>query len=655
MQNEMPEPDIINNASDRPERPRRRGTRRWGPLLHDLLLFSLFFLYLWLVVEPHLIFHGSDRIANFPPFYTTWSFFISHLYRLGGPVDYMSAFLSQLFYYSWAGALVITAQAWTFRLLVARLLTTMNLATLHLVGYVPALLLLIMYGRYTYFFPATMALLVALLLAYVFMCLRATRTWGAAVVSFISLACVCYYAAGAAVLLFAAICVIGEAFACGRRRLGVQYALIALGLPYVLGVGVFGTSVVNAYSDLLPISWKILFYDARRRGVETVCILYLVAPVAMVAGGIVSTLWRRWETTHQAGKSKDSRTANNTGGGGRAATLSRRLRPTVWGRVASTVGLVAVGAAVACGSFDARQKTHLAVDYFAYHRRWRELLIEGRKACDDPFVMHAVNRALYHTGQLGDAMFAWPQDPTYLFLTDSKYRWVHWQCFATHLELGAVNVAENALMECLGGMGDRPMVLQQLAWINLVKGNLGTARVFLHTLRGTLFHRRWADRYLALLERDPGLATDKEIQYLRSVAMEQDYPSLRLAQERMLLDLLKKNSKNRMAFEYLMASYLLNRQLSRFIERIDELPELGYQTLPRHYEEAVLVYAATARTSVQLRRYSPRNDVREQMEHIGGILQSHGGDKQAAFADLERSHGNTYAFYNIYGRRGRSR
>jgi len=655
MQNEMPESDIINNTSDRPERTRRRGARHWAFLLQDLLLFSLFFLYLWLVIKPHLIFHGSDRIANFPPFYTTWSFFIYHLRRLGGPVEYVSAFLSQLFYYSWAGALVITAQAWTFRSLIARLVATMNLATLHLVGHAPALLLLIMYGRYTYFFPTTMALLVALLQAYVYMCLGARRTPAAAAASFTGLAFACYYAAGAAMLLFAATCVIRETFVCGRRRLGVLYALIALGLPYVLGVGVFRTSVVNAYSDLLPISWKILFYDARRRGVGTVCILYLLAPVTMVGGGIVSILWRRWETSQQAGKAKEGRTATGTRVGRWAATLSQRFQPSVWGYVASTVGLVAVGAAVACGSLDARQKTRLAVDYFAYHGRWTELLVEGRKACDDPFVMHAVNRALYHTGRLGDAMFAWPQDPTYLFLTDSKYRWVHWQCFATHLELGAINVAENALMECLGGMGERPMVLQQLAWINLAKGNLGTARVFLHTLRGTLFHRQWAHRYLALLERDPGLATDRDIQYLRSVAMEQDYPSLRLAQEGMLLDLLKKNSKNRMASEYLMASYLLNRQLSRFIERIDELPGLGYQTLPRHYEEAVLVYAATARTSVQLRRYSPRNDVRQQMKHFLGILQSHGGDKQAAFAELERSHGNTYAFYNIYGRRGTSR
>jgi hypothetical protein len=32
-------------------------------------------------------------------------------------------------------------------------------------------------------------------------------------------------------------------------------------------------------------------------------------------------------------------------------------------------------------------------------------------------------------------------------------------------------------------------------------------------------------------------------------------------------------------------------------------------------------------------------------------LQNYKGDKQAAFADLAKSHGDSYAFYNVYGPR----
>jgi hypothetical protein len=248
-------------------------------------------------------------------------------------------------------------------------------------------------------------------------------------------------------------------------------------------------------------------------------------------------------------------------------------------------------------------------------------------------------------------MFAWLQDPTCLCLADPKHPWAYWQNSALHLELGFVNRAEHGLMECLAALGDRPMILQQLALIHMVKGNVGTARVYLGVLRTTLFHRSWARHYLDLLERDPHLATDAEVQDLRRVALEKDYPWLDLSEEDMLLCLLEKNHENRMAFEYLMASYLLNRQLTRFVKRVEELPGRGYPTLPRHYEEAILVYAATARTTVQLRGYAPRDPLRAQMERFVGVLRRHGGDQQAARAELARDHSDTYAFYNLYGPR----
>lgn len=618
-------------------------------VVRQVLFFCLFYLYLWLVIEPHLIFHGSDRITNFPSFYTTWSFFTSHLSRPGGLVEYASSFLLQLFYLSWLGAAVIAVQAWAMGLLAAYLLRDMGRQKLRMIAYVPALLLLVTYSRYTYFFPTATALLCALALASVHMRMTLGKTPTVALSSFMGLSLVCYYSAGAAVLLFGLTCVIPELFSSGRRRLAVLYALVAGGLPYVLGVRVFDLGIVNAYEDLLPVSWKLLDFAARRRGVETIYVLYLLVPGIMAVAEIVSILWTGFDKGNDCHQSKGRRI------GWWRAIASHWAQSPACRWLTQTVALVGVAVAVACGSFDEAQKTHLAVDYYAYHRMWPEVLIEGRKDRGDSFVMHAVNRALYHTGRLGDDMFAWPQNPKYLLLTDAGYQWVYWQSFAVHMELGFINSAEHALMECLAGMGDRPMILQQLATINMVKGNLDTARVYLHTLSNTLFHRRWARHYLDLLERDPALTTDGDIQQLRSMAMDKDYASLRVPEEIMLSYLLERNDKNRMAFEYLMAWYLLNRQLTRFVNHLEQLHDLGYQALPRHYEEAILVYAATARKTLELPGYKPREKVRQQAEHFLGILQSHGGDKQAAFDDLAKYHRDTYAFYNMYGPREKTR
>jgi len=164
-----------------------------------------------------------------------------------------------------------------------------------------------------------------------------------------------------------------------------------------------------------------------------------------------------------------------------------------------------------------------------------------------------------------------------------------------------------------------------------------------------------ARQRLQLLEQDPNLTTDRDVQHLRQIALEKDYPSLGLSPESMLLCLLEKDPDNRMAFEFLMAWYLTNRQLTRFVKRLEDFRDLGYETLPRHYEEAVMVYAATARTTVQLRGYEPRDKVRRRMADFLRTLQRYGGNKQAARANLVQDHGDTYGFCNVYGPREETR
>lgn len=62
--------------------------------IRTFTFFVLFYLYLWLEVDLRLIYHGSGMINNLPPFYRGWAFFQKFLSYPGGPVAYLSAFLS---------------------------------------------------------------------------------------------------------------------------------------------------------------------------------------------------------------------------------------------------------------------------------------------------------------------------------------------------------------------------------------------------------------------------------------------------------------------------------------------------------------------------------------------------------------------------------
>ena len=69
-----------------------------------LLFFLLCFLYLWLVVEPHLLYYCFGTILpDAPAFATGWPFLRDSLGLPGGSVTYVAGFLSQGYYLCVAG------------------------------------------------------------------------------------------------------------------------------------------------------------------------------------------------------------------------------------------------------------------------------------------------------------------------------------------------------------------------------------------------------------------------------------------------------------------------------------------------------------------------------------------------------------------------
>ncbi len=617
-------------------------------LLRSFLFFIPFYLYLWLYVDLRLMYHGAGIITNFPVFYKGWTFFLPFLSYPGGPVEYLSALLSQLFYYSWAGALVVIVQAWLLSICIDYLLKAAKIPRIFLICFILPILMLVLYTRYAYYFPTTMALLFALLFACLYLKMALWRTANLCCLGvFIFLSVILYYLAGGAFLLFAVVCAIYELIFRSRWKISLLYLLSAVAVPYIVGLLVFGVSIIDAFCNSLPFSWKILHYEARRREVTIVYLLYLFTPLILLVFGLLQIVVKRLYPVKNKTSKKHRKKSSNFP----SKTFSRfRYSPKLKWAVESVLVLVIAGGVVFFCR-DENLRTRFEVDYFAYHKMWPELLTAAQRNPDDPFNAHAVNRALYHVGRLGYNMFSWPQDSAHLILSDKKYKWMYWQIFDIFLDLGVVNMAENALTECLEGLGSRPMILQRLALINMVKGNSGSARIYLGALSKTLFHAGWAKNYLDLLQTDPDLAGDKYIQHLRSVLLDKDVPIYALYKEKTLLWLMEKNNQNRMAFEYLMAWYMLNKNLGKFVQNLERLEDFDYPELPTHYEEAALIYIYGKQKSFNLSGYSPSPQKRRQIEDFTRIYNNN-RDRQAASRELAKKYRNTYFYYYMYTRSG---
>jgi hypothetical protein len=611
------------------------------------VVFALFFVWLWKAVGLHLVFHGAGMISNFPSFYTTWRFFLEFTTYPGGPIEYVAAFLSQLFYYPWLGSLVVTLQAWGFCLCVGYLIETARLGALAAIRYVPSLLLLVVYGRYAYHFQTTLALLFAM----AFSCglVAAARQWPgrpSRVCLFIVLALGCYGLAGAAMLVCALIYGLWQWTALKDWLAGLITVAVAAAIPYGVGVLALGVSLPDAYTQLLPFSWRVLYYQPRSRYVGMVYLMMALAPTVLAAAGLVRiAVGGLRQPGEDPAKEQKRKTRQAKEPARIKAAVSALTGPGWTGWVGRTLAAVCILAAAAVLSLDPGEKARFSVDYYAYHRMWPEVLAAASKAPDNHFVMLQVNRALYHTGRLAGEMFQWPQQPDDLLLTRSEYKRVFWQTFDVYLDLGLVNLAENALTEVLEGLGDRPMILQRLATINMAKGNLGTAKVYLGALSRTLWHRDWAVSQLAEIEADPTLAADSQIQSLRSMALDKDRPTVRLPEEQMLFWLLERNPKNRMAFEYLQSWLLLTKQLKRFVEPIGRMKDFGYAELPRHYEEASLIYAYGSRKRIDLEGFKPSSQLQQRAADFGSVLAQYNTDRPAALARMQSQYRGTYFYY----------
>jgi hypothetical protein len=604
-------------------------------LFLSIVFFILFYLYLLFYVDLRLIYSCGGIITNFPVFAKDWAFFRDHISHPGGAIGYVSAFLSQLFYLGWAGALVVTLQAWFMSVCVNYILKTLNLSILRILRFVPALILLITYTRYTYHFYTTMAFLAALF----FLCLYLKTTFSPASdygrpIILLIISVTLYYVAGSAFLLFALLSALYELLFKRRFLLGSLCLFLAVAVPYVLGVLLFGESVINAFSDSLPFSWKTLTFESRIEAIMAIYVLYLFLPLTMLSpmlymkipGSRIQTCLRSW-----AKKAKVS-------------TGSPILRSLFESFV-----LLAIAFAAVIFSSNREKRTVFNVHYYACHRMWPQVLEAAHHHPDNPFVINAVNRALYHTGRLGYDMFCWPQHPEVLLPTGEDRILACWHKFDTQIDLGLMNMAERNLNECTQVFGEHPMILKRLALINMVKANYGSARIYLGALSKTLFHSDWANDYLALLQSDPNLSTDSKIQYLRSTCPEKDYAAIGYSKEKVLSDLLEKNNQNRMAFEYLTAWYMLTRQLEKCVRCIEHLNDFDYPELPRLYEEVLLIYVYSTKKPVQLVGYQPSLKARQQIENFSRIFNSHNRNKQKAFGELAKDYGDSYFFYHIYG------
>jgi hypothetical protein len=506
---------------------------------------------------------------------------------------------------------------------------------------VPGIVILFFYMSYVYHFETTMAMLVVLGLFNLYITVSSEK-WQASLVWFVVLMVIAYYFAAAGSLLFVVMCGIYELAVKKRTIAGAGSLLFGAAVPLLIGVYGFGVSHIEAYSELMPWSWRITKYDLLNRMIPWLYGMYGCMPACLLLMGFLKESKRETRSSKRKSK-KDKKKSRqkilHTGSDNHGGFIK-------W--VAYTVVLLGVAGGGAYYFVNDQLKTLYEIEYCRGEGDWQKVLELADKQPGQLLSMQARNQALYHLGRFGDEMFNYLQHPDGLMLSHDVFTKSYWHKYDLYIDLGLIGQADELLTESMVAFGDHPFILKKLALVNLISGKNHTASVYLCALQKRLFFGEWAQEYLAKLESDPELRGDNEIQRLRLLIPKDEDGRFLASPEMQLKAQIENGKKNRMAFEYLLALYMLRGEMWNVVEVAGRMEEYDYEKIPVAFEEAILLNNKHNEKKISLEKLEIRAETKRRFDEFMAVTIRY-RTKRAAQSELADKFKNTYMYYYFYG------
>jgi hypothetical protein len=614
--------------------------QRHYPFLQALIFFSVYFLFILIYVQPGVIctFNGVHKFSYILEF--TKEYAAGILTVPGGLTKLAITLLIEACRLPWLGALLITGIAWLLfylPVMIGKKAGGSFLSILSFVWYVPPLLLLLVVSRYElHYFPAIVAAVGSLLFYALFQRL-AFRSSIIRAVFFAVLTLFSFYAFSLAGLLFAPAGVFLEYRASKKTFLSIVIAgLVVVGLIILCKFFIFPFDQIFNYSTMLDFNKPVLY-------------LYLCPFIFALLSGV----------------SLPGKTEKKT-----KAKKAARLNV---GAISAAAGFLATAAlltGVMVFTVQNRATTNIRslgqVLYFARHEQWDKILdmrksglfrgFPAKSTNTQLMVTHALYRALYHTGQLSSNMLTFPQssDPEPLLLFNTSWlvyfpAWAHGIDIAQ--DLGSTALAEKLLGEAMENMGPHPFLIYRRARVQIARENRELAAAYLQKLRHMPEYGISAGRLLDEIAKDSSGAADTGVARLRCLMDREDFILNNVNEEKLFISLLRSNRANKMAFEYLMAYYLLSRRPDKVAKLIYRLDDFGYAEMPRLYQEALVVFQREhpdSSATLRLPKAVVAKETFERGDRFIKALEAY-GNNPGAEKGLLAEFGNTYFYLYTFG------
>lgn len=582
-----------------------------------LCMFGVFAMVWFYVFNRYTVLYYQEQIQlfRFDRFY-----FLSFLERPGGLSEYLGAFLTQFYFHPLAGSLILTVILITVVLLFYRICRSCgNIKQLFFIPFIPAILLMISFTNA--FFHMSAALGILLVLAgfkwYITISQLTIRY-----VAGIVLVAAIYFIAGGNALLLATMILIFELTDFKpypnqtKRRNKWLYVFLLAGwtalLPWLSMHLFYIVTMREAYFALTPVNFiKPTVYCK---------LLWLSVPVLFL-------VWR---------------------------LAARKIKPwksSLWKiDILNFLMVFAITAYCAYTMYDRKTNTINRMTYELQHHNFDSAIAVAQKyPTNNRLGCYFTNIALYESGQMPYRMFHYQQVGTAGLFLNWEYAnnsILVWYLGEVYYRLGMTLQAEHCAFESLvsNPKSSDVKVLQRLVLTNIERRDSATANKYLQYLDHSLFYRKWAQQQranLALAMTDSTFHTPDTPIPARGENFFIPYQM----PEYTLLRLLKFNPTNRMAFEYLMAYCMLQKDLEKVKWCMDNYySNFDYPTIPTHYEEALILYKIAFEDPDLFTKYPISDTTRDRYNRYMQAVRV-AQRNESKLDQFHKQFSNTYWFY----------
>lgn len=573
------------------------------------LLFACAVCIFWWAFHPaHLAYQEQLQLFLFDGAY-----FTGRLASPGGLANYVAEFLTQFFYYPSLGAVLLALLFLALQRLTWCLARMQGAADVYYpFSFLPALLLWRFLGDENGMLALPVSLLLALLVAWIYSTCWKSRLRMVWVI--LSLA-VLYWVAGAVHFVF-----MGWVMLCEIRR-GIQDRRSLWGV--FLSVIVF---LVALFCPLLASLWVPFPLYRLMCGLDYYRFPMIVPALQIVAMAFCAIV------PFVLG-----------------ILPAVRKRVSAWS--AGLVLLMAVGGAwLVQGGFNAKRERAITYDYLVRTERWHDLIrLAEQESPDSPFEVACLNLSLAMTGQLGDRMFQFYQNGTEGLLPQFQRDFTSpLPAAEAYYHLGMINTAQRYVfeaMEAIPNFNKSGRSFKRLAETNLINGQYEVAAKYLRILSRTLFYSDWAEETMTYLGNEDKINSHPEWGRLRRLRYTEDFLFSDSEMDMMLGLLYQHNHANRMAFEYLLAYVLQQRNLEKFMKYYPLGKDAGYDHIPRSYQEALIYVWTQNNRNFNNLPWSISPSVLNAVTEFARVYMT----QQNSQPILQARYGDTYWYYLLFG------